>query len=184
MSVNRNYLLVLAALAGLLLPGCATARYDHGYRIEGKTYHSFRDMDDDTALKMFAAIYNVHARSYTEQIAKDLTLETYLEALRERNSEYIDTSGIYDVPYDRVNLVNMPSEDLVRLFDELEKEYPRYRHVDIAALSEARSARRVIALTGMYEIAGELKRRDNTRRAWAFLGQALQVALSVAVSAI
>ncbi|MBD3295894.1 MAG: hypothetical protein GF392_00815 [Candidatus Omnitrophica bacterium] len=184
MSVKRDHLLVLAVLAGLLLSGCATARYDHGYRIEGRTYQSLGDMDDDTALKMVAALYNVHARSYTEQIAKDLTLETYLEALRQRNSDYIDTSGIYDVPYDRVDLSGMPSEDLVRLFNELEKEYPRYRHVDISSLSEARSARRIIGLTGMYEIAGELRRRDNTRRAWAFLGQALQVALSVAVSSI
>jgi hypothetical protein len=184
MGVYRDHLLVLAVSAGLLLSGCATARYDHGYRVEGRTYHTFEDMDDDTALKMVAAVYNVHARSYTEQIAKDLTLETYLDVLRKRNSGYIDTSGIYDVPYDPVDLSTMPSEDLVRVFEELEKEYQRYRHADISALSDARSARRVINLTGMHEIAGELQRRDNTRRAWAFLGQALQVALSVAVSAI
>jgi len=42
-----------------IVSGCATMRYPSAYKVEGKEFKEFKDLDDESALKEVALIYNV-----------------------------------------------------------------------------------------------------------------------------
>jgi len=176
-------LLIIAALCGSLT-GCATTRQQLGYKVEGKEYKTFEELDDDKALKMVVMIYNVDTNSEEEIVAKNITLTKYMRMLKGRNSKYLKESGVFDLSYEKIYLNKWHDEDIMRVFKYLQSQPEKYDFETAAELPEQLNARRIVYLTAMVSIAEEAKKRDSTRYAMDMFGNFLGIALAVAVSLI
>ena len=158
--------------------------YPNAYKVEGKEYKQFKELDDDRALKLVALIYNVTPDSWEDGVARSVALEEYMTLLSKRNSKYIKNSGIFDAKYDKVALSKWKSEDLVRLFDALSPKTEQY-YMDVAPeLTETQNAQRIVYLTAVNAIDTEMKKRQNTQTVVSVAGQVLMTALSIALSMI
>jgi hypothetical protein len=158
--------------------------YPNAYKVEGKEYKQFKELDDDRALKLVALIYNVTPDSWEDGVARSVALEEYMTLLSKRNSKYIKNSGIFDAKYDKVALSKWKSEDLVRLFDALSPKAEQY-YMDVAPeLTETQNAQRIVYLTAVNAIDTEMKKRQNTQTVVSVAGQVLMTALSIALSMI
>ncbi|MFQ5953091.1 MAG: hypothetical protein ACE5JK_06775 [Candidatus Omnitrophota bacterium] len=170
--------------ASLALSGCATTRHLHGYKVGEMEYMSFEDLDDANALKMVVMFHNVPAETYEESVAKNLTIGTYTELLKNRKSKYLKESGVFEIAYEKINLKKWEAEDLLAVFEALEIKSNKYKFMPVSTLKAEENAERIIHLTSMSLIASEFRGRVNAQRAWGFLGQALTVALGIALSVI
>jgi hypothetical protein len=158
--------------------------YPNAYKVEGKEYKQFKELDDDRALKLVALIYNVTPDTWEDGVARSVALEEYMTLLSKRNSKYIKNSGIFDAKYDKVALSKWKSEDLVRLFDALSPKAEQY-YMDVAPeLTETQNAQRIVYLTAVNAIDTEMKKRQNTQTVVSVAGQVLMTALSIALSMI
>jgi hypothetical protein len=158
--------------------------YPNAYKVEGKEYKQFKELDDDRALKLVALIYNVTPDTWEDGVARSVALEEYMTLLSKRNSKYIKNSGIFDAKYDKVALSKWKSEDLVRLFDALSPKTEQY-YMDVAPeLTETQNAQRIVYLTAVNAIDTEMKKRQNTQTVVSVAGQVLMTALSIALSMI
>ncbi len=174
-------LLVLPVLVVTVLSGCATMRYPHTYKVEGKEVKEFKDLDDDKALKAVVLIYNSKSDVWEDSVARSIALEEYLKLLKKRKSAYIKKSGIFNIKYDKVNVSKMKDGDLERLYDALLPRAEVYRMDSAPELSEIQNADRIIYLTAISSVITELERRDNTRNVISIAGQVLVTALTVAL---
>ena len=169
---------------GVLLSGCATMRYPTVYKVEGKEFKDFKELDDDRAIKTIVLIYNIKHDDWEGGIARSIALEEYQGLLAKRKSPYIKNSGIFDIKYDKANILSWKDEDLVRLYDCLYPKANAY-YVDSAPeLSEKQNAERIVFLTAANVVIRELKKRDITQKAIMIAGQVLTTALTVALSLI
>lgn len=175
---------VLLIFLCVLVSGCATMRYPSMYKVEGREFKQFNDLDDERALKVVALIYNVHSEMWEDGVARSIAIEEYQNLLRKRNSLYIKKSGIFDIQYDKVKLSTWKDEDLIRLYDDLAQKASKY-YVDAAPeLTEIENSERIIYVTAISAVTKELKRRDLIHRATMVAGQVLSMALSIALSMI
>lgn len=170
--------------ASLALSGCATTMQNHGYKVEGKEYVNFEDLDDDHALKMVVMLYNAPAETYEESVAKHLSIEKYTELLKKRNSKYLKNSGVYDLKYEKIDIKKWTDEELLVVYDTLDIKSKRHKYMPVSSLTEEENTKRIVHLTAVDIIAKELKGRANTRQAWGFVANALAIAASIAVSII
>lgn len=166
------------------LCGCATMRYPAAYKVEGKEFREFKELDDDKALKLVALIYNVKGENWEDNIARSVTLGEYLELLRKRKSQYIKKSGIFNIKYDKVQLSKWKDEELEKLYNLLVPKADGYNMEFASKLTETQNAERIVYLTAISAVIKELERRDNTNKALAMVSQVLVTALSVALSMI
>jgi hypothetical protein len=164
--------------------GCATMRYPRAYKIEGKEYKEFKELDDERALKVVALIYNVKHEVWEDDIARSLALEEYLGLLAKRKSKYIKDSGIFDIKYEKAKISTWEDEDLVKLYDTLAPKADAYYIDSARELTETKNAERIVYLTAVNVIVKELKKRDITRKVVLLAGQVLTTALTVALSLI
>ena len=157
-------------------------RYPSMYKVEGKEAREFKDLDDDRALKTVVLIYNAKSDIWEEDMARSIALEEYLKLLKNRKSQYLKKSGIFNIRYDRVKVSKMKDEDLEKLYDALIPMAETYR-MDSAApeLTEIQNAKRLVYLTAMSSIATELEKRDNARSVIGIVGQVLITAVTVAL---
>ncbi len=165
-----------------LLTGCATMRYPHTYKVEGKEFKDFKDLDDDKALKVVALIYNVKHECSEDKEARSIALEEYLGLLARRNSPYIKNSGIFNEQYEKVKLSTYGDEELLALYQCLEPKAIEYS--GLGQLTEAQNAERIVYLTAMNAVVKEMKKRDITQKAIMIAGQVLSTALTVALAMI
>ena len=89
-SDNRRFSMrspVLLVCLCIMLSGCATMRYPNAYKVEGREFKEFKDLDDERALKVVALIYNVKHESWEDGVARSLALEEFQGLLEKRNSE-------------------------------------------------------------------------------------------------
>jgi hypothetical protein len=185
MRTKRFTFLTILMVLCLLVTGCATTKhYKHSFKIEGKEYKKFKDLDDEQALQMVVMFYNVPEETYEDGVARGLTLEMYMEALEKRKSEYLKSSGVFDLAYKKVELKTWDDQNLVNVYDALEKKVINQGFRLISELSERESAVKIVRLTGMNSIVQELKNRQITREAWGVAAQLLTVALQVALTAL
>ncbi len=181
----KRYLFLLIVIALCFsLTGCATTRQQLGYKVEGKEYKTFEELDDDKALKMVVMIYNVNTNSQEEIAAKNIALTKYMRILKGRNSKYLKESGVFDLGYEKIYLNKWHDEDLRRVFKYLQSQPEKYDFETTAELTEQQNTRRIVYLTAMVSIAEEVKKRDNSRYAMDVFGNMLGVAIAVAVSLI
>lgn len=173
--------MILCGLA-LLVSGCATMRYPHTYRVEGKEVMDFKQLDDDKALKLVVMIYNISPKDWEDGIAKNVSLGEYINLLLKRNSSYLKKSGIFQVKYDKVNLKAWKDPDLLKLYDTLIPKTEKYYIEGGPELSEIQNTERIMYLTALSAVDTELRRRDNTRNAVGITGQILVGALSIALA--
>lgn len=171
-------------LAAVMLSGCATMRYPSAYKVEGREFKEFKDLDDERALKVVALIYNVKHESWEDGVARSLALEEFQGLLEKRSSEYVKKSGIFDIAYDKVKISAWSDEDLVKLYDCLAPKTACYYTDRAPELTEIQNAERITYLTAINSLVKELKKRDITRKAMAIAGQVLTTALTVALSMI
>jgi hypothetical protein len=174
---------LLAALC-IMLSGCATMRYPSMYKVEGKEFKQFKDLDDEKALKVVALIYNVHGEMWEDGIARSIAIEEYQNLLRKRNSKYVKNSGIFDVQYDKVKLATWKDEDLIRLYDSIAPKASKYYADAAPDLTEIENSERIVYVTALNVVAKELRRRDISQKAMVVAGQVLGFALSLALSMI
>lgn len=168
----------------IIVSGCATMNYPAAYKVEGKEFKEFKELDDDKALKLVALIYNVSTETWEDGIARSIALEEYMTLLAKRNSKYIKKSGIFDAKYDKVKISGWKDTDLIKLYDSLSPKSDTY-YMDVAPeLTETENARRIVYLTAVNAIDKEMKKRRNTQGAVSIAGQVLMTALSVALSMI
>jgi len=159
-------------------------RYPSAYKVEGKEFKEFRDLDDERALKVVALIYNVKHESWEDGIARSLALEEFQGLLEKRSSKYVKKSGIFDIAYDKVKISTWNDEDLLKLYDCLAPKAACYYQDRASELTEIENAERITYLTAINSLVKELKKRDITRKAMAIAGQVLTTALTVALSMI
>jgi hypothetical protein len=172
---------VLVCLCAVLC-GCVTMRYPSAYKVEGREFREFKELDDERALKLVALIYNVKADTWEDGVARSIALEEYQDLLAKRNSAYVKNSGIFDIQYEKVKLSSLKSEDLIRLYDCLYPKANVYRLDSAPELSETQNAQRIVYLTAGGLIVKEMKKRDITEKAMLIAGQVLSTALMVALS--
>jgi hypothetical protein len=177
-------ILSILLCASLLLSGCASGKYAHGYKVGEQEFVAFDDLSDENALKMVVLIHNVPAETYEEGVAKNLALKEYTGLLKKRNSKYLKESGIFELTYDKINFNEWDDEDLLTIFEALERKSNKYKYTPVSSLTDKENAARIVHFTGMAILAKELKKRINTQRAWAFVSNALTVALGVALAFI
>lgn len=177
-----NITVMLICLAALL-SGCATMRYPHTYKVEGKEFAEFKDLDDEKALKVVALIYNVKHECSEDSAARSIALEEYLILLSKRNSPYVKNSGIFNEKYEKVRLSTYGDEELLALYQCLEPKALEYAGGS-RELTEAQNAERIVYLTAINAIVKEMKKRDITQKAITIAGQVLSTALTVALAMI
>jgi hypothetical protein len=165
-----------------LLSGCATMRYPHTYKVEGKEFAEFKDLDDEKALKVVALIYNVKHECSEDKEARSIALEEYLGLLSKRNSQYIKNSGIFNEQYEKVRLSTYGDEELLALYQCLEPKALEYS--GRGDLTEGQNAERIVYLTAINAAVKEMKKRDITQKAIMIAGQVLSTALTVALAMI
>ena len=171
----------LLMILSIALCGCVTMNYPRAYKVEGKEFREFKELDDDKALKIVAMIYNVRHADWEGTMARNITLDEYINLLRKRRSLYIKKSGIFNIKYEKQKLSKWKKEELERLYDLLEPKTQNYYIETANALTEGQNAIRITYLTAMGCVVRELERRQNTD---AVIGTAMQViitALSVAL---
>lgn len=159
-------------------------RYPSAYKVEGKEFKEFKDLDDDRALKAVALIYNVKYESWEDGIARSLAIEEFQGLLGKRKSEYVRKSGIFDIVYDKVKISTWSDEDLIKLYDCLAPKAAHYYEDCAYELTETQNAQRIVYLTAINSVVKELKKRDITRKVVTIAGQVLTTALTVALSII
>ena len=164
--------------------GCATMRYPSAYKVEGKEFKDFKDLDDERALKIIALIYNVKHECREDGIARSVALEEYQKLLAKRKSQYVKNSGIFDIKYDKVKLSSWEAGDLIKLYDCLTPKANAYYAECGPELTEIQNSERIVYLTAIGAVVKELKRRDITDKAMAIAGQVLSAALTIALSLI
>jgi len=158
--------------------------YPSAYKVEGKEYKEFKQLDDDHALKVVALIYNVKTEGQEDAIARSIALEEYLNLLAKKKSRYIKNSGIFNIKYDKVNISSWKDDDLIKLYDTLVPKTDTYYMDTAPELTEIQNARRIMYLTAVNFIAKELKKRENTKSAISVACQILLTALSAALAII
>ncbi|MFA4982333.1 MAG: hypothetical protein WC592_07710 [Candidatus Omnitrophota bacterium] len=166
------------------LSGCATMRYPSDFKVEGKEFKDFKELDDEKALKVVALIYNVKHDTWEDVIARNLALEEYLELLGKRRSQYLKNSGIFEVKYEKANLSAWGEDDLIKLYDALLPKTDPYYMDSASELSEKQNAERIVYLTAVCSIASEMKRRNIKKNAIVVGGQILSTVLMIALSLI
>ena len=159
-------------------------RYPSAYKVEGKEFKEFKDLDDERALKLIALIYNVKHEAWEDGIARSITLEEFQKLLEKRKSQYVKKSGIFAIEYEKVKISEWSDEDLVRLYDCLAPKAACYYENCAPELTETQNAERVVFLTAVNSVMKELKKRDMTRNVVMIAGQVLTTAISVALSMI
>lgn len=179
-----NRLIAIILVTALALSGCATMRYPSTYKVDGKQCWSFKELDDEQALKIVALIYNMPHQAKDDDVARSLALEQYLALVKKRNSKLIKESGIFNIEYNKVNLSKWSEDDLVGLLDSLEPKVQGSAVEGVQTLSESQNTQRIVYLTAAYCVGNELQKRDQTRQALSIAGQVLTTALSVALSMI
>jgi len=168
----------------LAASGCATMNYPAAYKVEGKEYAQFKELDDDRALKLVALVYNVTPESWEDGIARSITLEEYMSLLGKRKSKYINSSGIFEAKYEKVKLSEWKDDDLIKLFGVLSPKADAYYMDAAPELTEVQNAQRIVYLTAISAIDTEMKKRRNTKGAVSIASQILMTALSVGLSLI
>ena len=171
-------------LAAVMLSGCATMRYPGAYKVEGKEFKEFKDLDDERALKVVALIYNVNHEAWEDGIARSIALEEFQGLLKKRNSKYIKKSGIFAIAYEKVKISAWSDEDLMKLYDSLAPKADRYYENRAPEITEIENAQRITYLTAINSIVKELKKRDIAQKAMAIVSKVLTTALTVALSII
>lgn len=166
------------------ISGCATARLPSCYKVDGKEFKEFKDLDDDRALKLISLIYNTRPQSWEEGAARSIALGEYLNLLGKRKSKYVKDSGVFQIQYDKVKVSSWSDEDLVRLQESLAPKVVDYYTDAAPDLTETQNAERIIYMTAMSVVGKELKRRDRNQQAMSVAGQLLAGALSIAISMI
>ena len=164
--------------------GCATMNRPTAYKVEGKEYVQFKELDDDRALKLVALIYNVQTETWEDGIARSIALEDYMTLLAKRKSKYIKNSGIFEAKYEKVKLTAWKDEDLIKLFEVLSPKADAYYMDAAPELTEVQNAQRIVYLTAVNAIDTEMKKRRNTQGAISIASQVLMSALSVALAMI
>lgn len=173
-----------AALAVLFLSGCATMRYPSVYKVEGREFKEFKELDDDKVVKMIVQIYNIKSDVWEDGIARSISLETYLELAKKRNSPYIRKSGVFALEYDKVKISSWKDEDLEKLYDSLVPKARQFYMDSAPELTEIQNADRITYLTAVNAITNEFHKRKNTRDAISLASQFLAGALSIAMAMI
>jgi hypothetical protein len=173
---------VLAICLCAVLSGCATMRYPHTYKVEGKEFAEFKDLDDEKALKVVAMIYNVKNECRDDKTARSIALEEYLNLLSKRKSQYIKNSGIFNAQYEKVQLSTYGDEELLAFYQCLEPKAMEYS--GRSDLTEVQNAERIVYLTAINAVVKEMKKRDITQKAIVIAGQVLSAALTVALAMI
>ena len=168
----------------VFVSGCATMRYPSAYKVEGKEFKEFKDLDDERALKTVALIYNVKHECWEDGIARSVALEEYQKLLAKRKSQYVKNSGLFDIKYDKVNLSSWEDGDLIKLYDCLVPKANAYYVECAPELTEIQNAERIVYLTAIGAVVRELKKRDITDKAVAIAGQVLSAALTIAMALI
>lgn len=159
-------------------------KYPNAYKVEGKEFKEFKEMDDDHALKVVALIYNIKPADWEGGIARSIALEEYLNLLAKRKSAYVRNSGIFDIKYDKVKISKWKDEDLVKLYETIAPRAEAY-YIDSAGdLTEIQNSERIIYLTSVNLVVKELKKRQNAKNAMTVASQVLVTALSIALSMI
>jgi len=181
---NLIKIIALIAVVSFAASGCATMNYPTSYKVEGKEYTQFKELDDDRALKLVALVYNVVPENWEEGIARSITLEEYLTLLNKRKSKYINKSGIFEVKYEKVKLSAWKEEDLIKLFEILSPKADNYYMDAAPELTDVQNAQRIVYLTAINAIDTEMKKRRNTKSAVSIASQVVMTALSVALSII
>lgn len=179
---GKRFIFLIAVLS-LALAGCATTKtQQYGYKVEGKEYRKFEELNDDEAMKVVISFFNVPEETYEDGVAKGLTIEKYMGVLEKRKSKYIKDSGIFSLAYQEIDLKLWNDQDLVTVYEALERRTIEYRYAPVATLSERENALRICRLTGMSCLVSELRRRKNTQEAWGVVAQVLTIGLQVALS--
>jgi hypothetical protein len=168
----------------IALSGCATMRYPTCFKVEGKEFKEFKDLDDDKALKVLALIYNVQPVTYDDGVARSIAIEEYQELLSKRRSKYVVESGIFQIKYDKVDLRSWTSEDLQKFYQSMYPKAACYYQDAAPELSEKQNAERIVYVTAVNAAAKELKRRNSTDQAMTVAGQLLAGVLSIALAMI
>lgn len=182
-NIMFSAVVVLAAAFCCFLQGCATTKLPHTYRIEGREYKNFDSLDDEDALKAVVMTYNATVETGPEETAKVLTLQLQVEKLKKRKSEYVNSSGVFEmIVFEKTDLKVWSEEDLLRVYNDLRQRFVAFSGVRV--LNEEENAKKIIYVVGMQSLVNELERRENTRQARQVISQLLSAALSTAVSLI
>ncbi|MEA3489385.1 MAG: hypothetical protein U9R44_03460 [Candidatus Omnitrophota bacterium] len=184
MELKKNSFIILFFCLCALLSGCATTKHHYGYKLEGKEYKTFAELDDEHALMMIVMIFNVPAETFEDGVAKNITISRFMETLGKRKSAYLKNSGVFGLAHEKVELKNWNDDDLLAVYNALEPKVSAHYLKPVSELSDRENAARIVRLTGMSAVVSELRKRSNTRQAWNVLAQVLVVALNVALAAI
>ena len=159
-------------------------RYPGGFKVDGKEYKEFKDMNDEDALKVVAQIYNLRHETWEDGIARSISLEKYQELLKKRRSEYVKKSGIFDIKYEKTDVASWQEEDVAKLYEALEPKIEVYYVGKSGDLTEIQNASRIMYLTAISAVGDEFKKRRNTKTAISVAGQLLVTALTIASSVL
>jgi hypothetical protein len=177
-------LTALLVSVSVLLSGCATMRYPTVYKVEGKEFKEFKELDDDKVIKIIVQIYNVKFEGAEDNVARSIALEEYLALAKKRHSAYIKKSGVFDLQYDKVKLPSWKNEDLEKLYDSLIPKARLFYMDSASELTEIQNANRVIYLTAVNAVIKELRKRRDTENAMEIASRVLVGVLSIALSMI
>ncbi|MDD3089297.1 MAG: hypothetical protein PHT95_05055 [Candidatus Omnitrophica bacterium] len=176
----KAFVLVPTVCVSFLFQGCATTsnagRHSSDLTIKG--------LSDEDALKKVVALYNVKVETADDMIARNIALGVYLDELRKRKSEYIASSGVFDLEFRREDLKKWTDREIVRMFRSLDTMSMPYDRAETSAMSENEKALMVLRLTARQVVHEEGKRRDIVRNVSEAAMNALMVAASIAVAII
>lgn len=183
--MKRRVICIVIGMVVLLSSGCASPGKAPGRGTDDKDKYPFlKGMDDEKALETTVAIYNARPENYQDEQVRLVALQEFMDALRNRDSELISESGVFDLEYKDPELEQWPDEKILDIYEYLDQ---RIKNTNVAGIMEAgeeENSWRMIYMVSRDALAREGKRREGLRAFWKVFSQVLNVALAVAISVI
>lgn len=173
-------------IAVFVLSGCATTGAGNRVVFDGgkSGERKFRDMNDEEALKITVAVYNVTPETEEDVRSKNIAMGLYIGELKKRKSKYLDDSGVFKLAYEEIDLKKWSDQDIVTMYRILETKASSYGRIEVNKLEEGPKALMLMRLTAMNAVFEEGKRRDLFRNMADVAINALLVFASVAAAII
>ncbi|MBD3425804.1 MAG: hypothetical protein GF409_01075 [Candidatus Omnitrophica bacterium] len=190
----------VASLLFLSVAGCATSSKKPDEL--GMNVHKMhmKALGDQEALALFERVYNYDPKTPVDRKAKDITVTAFMSALDYRCSKVIADSGVFQRPYNKVELGKWSDEELLDFYNSLYRKrvesdtgpevVNEIRDVDgkiYWTFSDApeeeiekEDTQEIIQLTALYAVDGERDKRSRTKGAWKATGNAIATGVNVA----
>ncbi|MFC1480399.1 hypothetical protein ACFL5Y_03015 [Candidatus Omnitrophota bacterium] len=196
---------IVIVILCLALAGCATTQSRLGYKSADINELYLNDLSDEKVVEMFNDVYDKKMTTRADRTAQDITITAMMNALQSTRSEIIKESGILGKEYKKIDLSKWTDEDLINAYRALEREIKRGETASSEKAGKSKywaqssgrkdkketekktiqleagtESLKIIRLTALYSIGGEISRRDSVSGIWSTVGHAVGTSVGIA----